>query len=170
MNRNLLEKVQESYRRLTRLLIKKNITVSTMESCTSGLIASLITDTEGASAVFPGACVTYSNEWKTENGVDPGLILKYSVYSTQVAESMAKSAAEKFRTQIGIGVTGCFGNPDPCNPEGIPGTVCYAVCCGEKMQSGKLHVSEGSSRAKAKLEVAEKVAEVLFLLAEEVTE
>jgi len=168
MNRNLLEKVQESYRKLTCLLIKKNITVSTMESCTSGLIASLITDTEGASAIFPGAAVAYSNEWKTENGVDPELILKYSVYSPQVAEAMACAAAEKFGTQIGIGVTGCFGNPDPCNPEGIPGTVYYGVCFGDTLQSGKMFISENCSRAEAKLEVAEKVAEVVSAMAGEV--
>lgn len=170
MNRILLEKVQESYRKLTCLLIKKNITVSTMESCTSGLIASLITDTEGASVVFPGACVTYSNEWKTENGVDPDLILKYSVYSPQVAEAMARAAAKKFGTQIGIGVTGCFSNQDPSNPAGIPGTVYYAVCFDGKPQSGKMHISKNISRAEAKLEVSQTVAELILKLAGEVTE
>ena len=42
-----------------KTLIEKQITISTMESCTSGLIASMITDTEGASAIFPGGYVTY---------------------------------------------------------------------------------------------------------------
>ena len=45
-------------------LIAGRKTISTMESCTSGLIASMITDTEGASAIFPGGYVTYLNETK----------------------------------------------------------------------------------------------------------
>ena len=47
---------------IIKQLIASHTTISTMESCTSGLIASLITDTEGASAVFPGGYVTYLNE------------------------------------------------------------------------------------------------------------
>ena len=53
-----------------KTLIEKQTTISTMESCTSGLIASMITDTEGASAIFPGGYVTYSNETKMLVGVD----------------------------------------------------------------------------------------------------
>ena len=45
-------------------LIDAHRTISTMESCTAGLIASTITDTEGASAIFPGGYVTYLNETK----------------------------------------------------------------------------------------------------------
>ena len=47
---------------IIKKLIASHTTVSTMESCTSGLIASMITDTEGASAIFPGGFVTYLNE------------------------------------------------------------------------------------------------------------
>lgn len=46
---------------IIKQLIASHTTISTMESCTSGLIASLITDTEGASAIFPGGYVTYLN-------------------------------------------------------------------------------------------------------------
>ena len=49
--------VREGYRQLTKLLIEKKMTITTMESATSGQIASLITDTEGSSAVFKGAFV-----------------------------------------------------------------------------------------------------------------
>ena len=45
---------QQEKDKIVRKLIDTNTTISTMESCTSGLIASMITDTEGASAVFPG--------------------------------------------------------------------------------------------------------------------
>lgn len=56
--------VRDGYRKLTRLLIEKKMTITTMESATSGQIASLITDTEGSSAVLKGAFVTYCNEAK----------------------------------------------------------------------------------------------------------
>ena len=56
--------IRNDYRKLTKLLIEKKMTVTTMESATSGQIASLITDTEGASAVLRGAFITYCNEAK----------------------------------------------------------------------------------------------------------
>ena len=55
-------------------LIQTNTSISTMESCTSGMIASMITDTEGASAIFPGGFVTYLNETKILIGVDAKVI------------------------------------------------------------------------------------------------
>ena len=54
--------VRRKYEKLTHRLIELGMTITTMESCTSGQIASLITDTEGASAILKGAFVTYSNE------------------------------------------------------------------------------------------------------------
>ena len=56
------KKVRHKYGKLTRKLISEGISITTMESCTSGQIASLITDTEGASGVFDGAFITYSND------------------------------------------------------------------------------------------------------------
>ena len=61
--------VREKYRCLTRTLIEKKLTITTMESCTAGQLASLITDTEGSSAVLKGAYVSYSNEVKIRLGV-----------------------------------------------------------------------------------------------------
>ena len=55
--------------RVTKLLIEKNMTISFMESCTSGLLASMLTDTEGASGIFKGSLVTYSNQMKIATGV-----------------------------------------------------------------------------------------------------
>ena len=65
---------------IIKKLIDTHTTVSTMESCTSGMIASTITDTEGASAIFPGGYVTYLNETKIFIGVEEEIIRKYGVY------------------------------------------------------------------------------------------
>ena len=59
------QEIRNDYHKLTEELREKNISITTMESCTSGQIASLITDTEGASGIIKGAFVTYSNEAKT---------------------------------------------------------------------------------------------------------
>ena len=65
MNKKYIEsEIRKDYENLTKQLIERNLTITTMESATSGQIASLITDTEGSSAVLKGAFITYSNEAK----------------------------------------------------------------------------------------------------------
>ena len=58
--------IRAHYRALTLWLIEQKLTITTMESATAGQIASLITDTEGSSAVLKGAFVTYCNESKIQ--------------------------------------------------------------------------------------------------------
>ncbi|MBR0092847.1 MAG: CinA family protein, partial [Lachnospiraceae bacterium] len=70
------ETVRKKYADLTRLLIRNGISITTMESCTAGQIASLITDTEGASEIMKGAFVTYSNEAKIRQGVPAEVITR----------------------------------------------------------------------------------------------
>ena len=64
--------IRNNYRRLTGCLIDRKMTITTMESITCGQIASMITDTEGASAILKGAFVTYSNEAKIMQGSGSG--------------------------------------------------------------------------------------------------
>jgi len=92
------------------LLIQNNLTVSTAESCTSGLLASRLTDVPGSSQYFKGGSVCYSNELKINDiGVDKDLIERYGAVSEEVAESLAKNIAKKNKTDIGIGITGIAG-------------------------------------------------------------
>ena len=92
------------------LLIQNNLTVSTAESCTSGLLASRLTDVPGSSQYYKGGSVCYSNELKINDiGVDKDLIEKYGAVSEEVAESLAKNIAKKNNTDIGIGITGIAG-------------------------------------------------------------
>lgn len=75
---------------IIKKLIKSGTTISTMESCTSGLIASMITDTEGASAIFPGGYVTYLNETKIFVGVDENIIKNTECIQTSVPKQWHK--------------------------------------------------------------------------------
>ena len=109
--------IREDNRSLTKLLIQKNMTISTMESATAGQIVSLITDTEGASAIIKGAFVTYCNEAKIMQGVPSEVIDKYTVYSKETAIAMAEACSKAYKSDIGIGVTGTMGNVDPFNKE-----------------------------------------------------
>jgi PncC family amidohydrolase len=112
---------------LTKKLIDKNIQVATMESCTSGLIASNITDYEGASAILKGSSITYSNEVKIKAGVSANVINIYGVYSPETAVSMAYNAKNTFKANIGIGITGSFGNVDPANKDSIAGSIDFMI-------------------------------------------
>lgn len=108
-------------------LINKKITISAMESCTGGSLASAITDVSGASDIFPGSFVTYSNTAKAMNGVDEGIIAQFGVYSEETAKAMAEACSLAFKTDIGIGVTGTLGRVDPHNSDSVSGVVFYAI-------------------------------------------
>ena len=118
---------REKYESLTKLLIEKGISITTMESCTGGVIAALITDTEGASEIFKGACITYSNEAKIKCGVPAEVISTHGVYSQDTANEMAKACRRSFNADIGVGVTGTFANPDPANADSVPGEIFFAI-------------------------------------------
>lgn len=90
-------------------------TISTMESCTGGYIASKITNYNNASKVLKFSAVTYSNEFKIKMGVNPSVIEKYSVYSVETAHEMAKDISEFALSDYGIGVTGKLKRIDHSN-------------------------------------------------------
>ena len=155
--------VREKYHRLTLLLIERNLMITTMESATSGQIASLITDTEGSSAIIRGAFVTYSNEAKIRMGVPEDIIRTYSVYSVQTAEAMAGCCAAFYNADIGVGLTGTMGNTDPANADAsVPGYVYYAVYFRGTVTSCSVKIAPQSSRLQYKLAAAEKVADTLL--------
>ena len=112
---------------ITEKLIKHKATISTMESCTSGLIASTITDTEGASEILKGSSITYSNECKILEGVPKKIIDKYGVYSKETALYMAKAAKKKYKSKFSIGVTGSAGRVDPNNKDSVSGVIFYCI-------------------------------------------
>ena len=157
--------IREHYSVLTKLLIKRKITITTMESATSWQIASLITDTEWSSAIFPWAFVTYCNESKIQQGVSSDTIEKYSVYSEETAIEMAKACKNKYHTNIGVGVTGTMGNIDPNNSQSsFHWNVYFAFCINDKVFSYHIEISRQSTRLLYKLAVAEEIYEKLILL------
>ena len=155
--------IRNDYRKLTKLLIEKNLTITTMESATSGQIASLITDTEGPSAVLKWACVTYCNEAKIMQGVPAEVLDKYTVYSKETAEAMARACTEAYNADIGIGVTGTMGNIDLANPDAsVPGQVYFAIGIKGEIQSYYVELDPQPSRLAYKLAVAKEIYDALI--------
>ena len=147
---------------IVKELIKRNWTISTMESCTGGLLSSMITDVPGASAVFPGGFVTYLNEVKVMMGVDKAVIEQCGVYSGECARAMASTAGERFRTKIAIGITGTTGNPDPNNKDSVIGQAFFCIQIDDKRYDYEINEKiESLSRHEIKELYANRVWEAL---------
>ena len=91
---------------IVHYLIQNHISISTMESCTGGLLASLITDIPDASTILKFSAVTYSTEYKIKMGVSKDVIDTYTVYSKETAIEMAKAISEFTGSDLGVGITG----------------------------------------------------------------
>ncbi len=116
---------------LIKSLHDKGKTLATAESCTGGLLGSLITDVPGSSNVYAGGWVTYSNAMKTSQlGVDPGLIEKHGAVSPAVAEAMAQGARTRSGADFALSLTGVAG-PGGGTEEKPVGTVWIGLATPE---------------------------------------
>lgn len=92
------------------ILREKKLRLATAESCTGGLVAKLLTDIPGASEIFAGGVVAYSNALKEKLlGVPHVLLETHGAVSQEVAAAMAQGAAQLAGAEVGIGVTGIAG-------------------------------------------------------------
>lgn len=156
------KEVRDKYEKLTRLFIEDKRTITTMESCTSGQVASLITDTEGASAALKGAFVTYSNEAKIAAGVPSDVIDRYGVYSAQTAAAMSDACRLAMKADVGVGITGSFGNADPNNADSVPGQVYFAVSDDNGIKCYHCTVPVQANRLAYKLYMANAIVDILL--------
>lgn len=128
------------------LLIANKLTVSTVESCTGGMLAARLINVSGISEVYKSGYITYSNKAKRRIlGVKKGLLEKKGAVSEEVAKAMAKGAAVISRAEVVVSVTGIAG-PEGGTEEKPVGLV-YIACsvCG-KMKVKKYNFS--GNRAK----------------------
>lgn len=111
------------------LLIAKNLSLATIESCTGGLLANIITNVQGSSRYFKGGLITYTDEIKMAFGLDKQLFSQNNSISPEVAKAMATAAREKLGASIGVGLTGITG---PHEIEGKPvGTIFISIDDGQ---------------------------------------
>jgi nicotinamide-nucleotide amidase len=112
---------------------EKKLTVATAESCTGGLLAAVLTDIPGSSAVVDRGFVTYTNDAKQQMlGVPPTAIEKYGAVSRETAEAMAKGALAHAQVDLAVAITGIAG------PSGaMPGKPIGLVHFGAASRSGR---------------------------------
>ena len=104
----------ERLRNLAMLVLddaeRARLKIATAESCTGGLVAALLTDIAGSSAVFERGFVTYSNKAKEEMlGVPGDVLADFGAVSEPVARMMAEGAMANSRANISVAITGVAG-------------------------------------------------------------
>ena len=113
---------------LLALLRQTGKTLATAESCTGGLLGSMITAVPGSSQVYEGGVVSYSNAVKHNVlHVPQELLDTYGAVSAPVAEAMAKGVCEVCGSSVGIGITGIAG-PGSDGTEKPVGLVYLGYC------------------------------------------
>lgn len=123
------------------LLTANHLTVSTVESCTGGMLAARLINVSGVSEVFKTGYITYSNKSKRKIlGIKKSLIEKHGAVSPEVAKEMAKGAALFAKADVAVGITGVAG-PEGGSDEKPVGLV-YIACsvCG-RMEVKEYHFS-----------------------------
>ena len=144
-------------KKLNDLLINNSLTISVAESCTGGLIGHLITSIPGSSAYFMGGIISYSNQAKRDLlGVSPDTLEQFGAVSEQTAKEMAMGVKERFKSDVGLSVTGIAG-PDGGSIEKPVGTVYMGVSID--MENFSIKYLFKGSRAEIKQQTAETALE-----------
>ena len=134
--------------RVLELLKSRCLTFAAAESCTGGLIAKRITDLSGASSVFRGGIVSYTNEVKADVlGVPQSLLDTYGAVSAPVAKSMAENIRRLTGADLGVSVTGVAG-PDKDDRGNEVGTVFIALSDENATTVRQLDLGTGRSRVR----------------------
>jgi len=152
--------IEESTRRLLAKASERGLMLATAESCTGGMLASLLTDVQGVAHAFDRGFVTYSEEAKTEMlGVPAELIAEKGAVSREVALFMAEGALARSQAHIALAVTGFADKGDE------PGLVHFACArAGRKTAHREEHfgdVGRGATRVACMRVAVEMMTEML---------
>ena len=117
--------VEAMVRRTLEVACAKEVSLATAESCTGGLVASLLTDVEGASHAFDCGFAVYSDAAKTAAlGVPAALIAEEGAVSRAVAIAMAEGALARSEAHVAFAVTGFAGPAGEGDEEGLVHFAC----------------------------------------------
>lgn len=151
-------------KQITRLGTANHLTVSGAESCTGGLIAKMLTDIPGSSAVFCGACVSYTNEIKRGVlGVSCETIEQHTEISHECAKEMATGALCVFGSDIAYSTTG-YAGPGGGTKKDPVGTVYVGIATKKETVSYRLSLPQNATRTFIRNATAEFVLEKIKAL------
>ena len=140
----------------------RGVTFAAAESCTGGLIAKRITDVPGASGVFMGGVVSYTNIVKHRVlGVPADMLEEYGAVSAPVARAMAEGARKATTADCAVSVTGVAG-PDRDERGNPVGTVFIGFSSAEETIAERFDFG-----VKSRAEIREEAADEAFKLLEE---
>jgi nicotinamide-nucleotide amidase len=121
----LPQELDRQAERAMRRLCDKQLVAATAESCTGGLLASLLTDIEGCGHGFDRGFVTYSGQAKQELlGVPAALVDRNDAVNADVAKAMAEGALDRCEADIALSVTGFAGRAGDGCEEGLVFMAC----------------------------------------------
>lgn len=127
------------------LLAEQGNMLCVAESCTGGLIGSVITQTPGSSRWFAGGVIAYSNDLKQRLlGVDQALLNEFGAVSAQTARAMALGAATRLHCDLAVAATGIAG-PDGGSADKPVGTVYLGLFHQDRVMDQCFHFT-GSRR------------------------
>jgi nicotinamide-nucleotide amidase len=116
----LPEELDERAEALMKRVCEAGLKIATAESCTGGLLASLLTDIEGAGHGFDRGFVTYESSAKQQMlGLPDDLTDRNDAVTSAVARAMAEGALQKSEADIAMSVTGFAGPAAPGKTEGL---------------------------------------------------
>ncbi|MBC3539925.1 competence/damage-inducible protein A [Rufibacter sediminis] len=125
-----------------QLLKERNLTISTAESCTGGLVAHKLTSVPGSSAYFTGSVVAYSNDVKkVQLGVSSETLETHGAVSEETVKAMAQGVRRLLKTDIGISTSGIAG-PDGGTPEKPVGTIWIAYADAHQTIARKINYNK----------------------------
>ena len=135
-------------------LREKGLTLGCGESCTGGLLAKRITDISGASQVFLGGVVSYTNQVKHQVlGVPAQLLEEYGAVSQPVALAMAQGVRRVLGCQIGLATTGVAG-PQRDDRDNPVGTMFVAISTPDGDYVRPLQLGQRPTRARHRVQTA----------------
>lgn len=122
-----LEQAQKLARELVHKASEAGVTVSTAESCTAGMVASLIGDVPGASLVLRGGAVTYCDEIKHRVlDVSETTLAEHTAVSRETAIEMAEGSRSLFEADVAVSLTG-YAGPGGGTEEDPAGTIYIGI-------------------------------------------
>ena len=149
---------------LIKLLTKKKLKISFAESCTGGLLTSLITSISGASKVFNLSLVTYSNQAKINIlKVNKNIIKKYGAVSRECCYAMVKNLSKISNANINVSITGIAG-PKGGTKQKPVGLVYIGVKRGNKIQINK-YLFKSKKRSSIQKATVKKALDLILRIA-----